>query len=88
MGHSKISSKREAYSDTCLPQQTRNISNVQSNLALKGARIRTKFKVHKKFKNQRDQSRNRDYKSIEKTTNQINETKSWFFEKLNKIQPD
>ena len=35
MGHSKSSSKREAYSDTSLPQDTRKISNKQPNLTPK-----------------------------------------------------
>ena len=31
MGHGKISSKREVYTYTSLPQETRNISSKQSN---------------------------------------------------------
>ena len=31
MGYSKSSSKREVYSNTILPQETRNISNKQPN---------------------------------------------------------
>ena len=34
MGCSKSSSKREVYSNTVLPQETRNISNKQPNLTL------------------------------------------------------
>ena len=37
---SKSSSKREVYSSTSLPQETRNISYKQSNLTLKGSRER------------------------------------------------
>ena len=40
MGHSKSSSKREVYSYTSLPQETRKISNKQSNLTPKGTRER------------------------------------------------
>ena len=40
MGCSKSSSKREVYSNTSLPQETRNISNKQSNLTPKGTRER------------------------------------------------
>ena len=36
----KSSSKREIYSDTGLPQETRKISNKQSNLAPKKTRIK------------------------------------------------
>ena len=40
MGHSKSSAKREVYSNTSLPQETRNISNKQPNLAPKAIRER------------------------------------------------
>ncbi len=35
MGYSKSSSKREVYSNTTLPEETRKISNKQPNLAPK-----------------------------------------------------
>ena len=38
MGCSKSSPKREVYSNTILPQETRKISNKQSNLTPKGTR--------------------------------------------------
>ena len=40
MGCSKSSPKREVYSNTILPQETRNISNKQPNLTPKGTRER------------------------------------------------
>ena len=40
MGYSKSSSKREVYSNTTLPQETRNISNKQPNLTPKAIRER------------------------------------------------
>ena len=40
MGCSKSSSKREVYSNTILPQETRKISNKISNLTSKGTRER------------------------------------------------
>ena len=40
MGCSKSSSKREVYSNTLLPQETRNISNKQLNLTPKAIRER------------------------------------------------
>ena len=42
MGCSKSSSKREVYSNTILPQETRNTSNKQPNLTPKAIRERTK----------------------------------------------
>ena len=41
MGFSKRSSKREDYSNTILPQETRNNSNKQPNLTPKAIRERT-----------------------------------------------
>ena len=38
MGHSKSSSKREVYSNSISPQETRKISNKQSNPTLKTTR--------------------------------------------------
>ena len=40
MGCSKSSSKREVYSNTILPQETRNISNKQPKLTPKAIRER------------------------------------------------
>ena len=48
MGFNKSSSKREVYSNTTLPQETRNISNKQPNLtpkAIRERRTRKKPKV-------------------------------------------
>ena len=42
LGCSKSSSKREVYSNTILPQETRNISNKQPSLTLKTIRERRK----------------------------------------------
>ena len=44
MGCSKSSSKREVYSNTILPQETRKISNKQTNLTPKAIRERRKKK--------------------------------------------
>ena len=45
MGFSKSSSKREVYSNTSLPEETRKISNKQSNLTPKGTRERRTNKI-------------------------------------------
>ena len=44
---SKSSSKKEVYSNTILPQETRKISNKQSNLTPKGKKNRQKPKLVK-----------------------------------------
>ena len=41
MGCRKHSSKREVYSNTIVPQETRNISNKQPNLTPKAIREKT-----------------------------------------------
>ena len=49
VGWSKSSSKREVYSNTILPQETRNISNKQPNLTPKATREeQTKPKVSRR----------------------------------------
>ena len=47
MGCSKSSSKREVYSNTILPRETRNISNKKPNLTAKAIRERRKKKSPK-----------------------------------------
>ena len=47
MGCSKSSSKREVYSYTSLPQDTRKISNKQSNLTPKGTTERRTNKTQR-----------------------------------------
>ena len=91
MGHGKSSSKREVYSfqqtrspTTTLPQETRTNTNKQPNLTPKATREgRTnKTQSQQKERNHKDQSRHREMK---KTIEKINETKSWFFEEINKM---
>ena len=86
MGCSKSSSKREVYSNTSLPQETRKISNKQSNHRLKG--------LEKEEQTKPSVSRRKEIIKIraeineietKKTITKINKTKSWFFEKINKI---
>ena len=61
MGHSKSSSKREVYSNSISPQETRKISNKQSNPTLKTTRERRTKKTRSQWKeiNHKDQSRNK-----------------------------
>ena len=61
MGCSKSNSKREVYRNTSLPQETRKISNKQSNFTPKGTRERrtNKTQSQQKERNHKDQSRNK-----------------------------
>ena len=61
MGCSKSSSKREVYSNTNLPQETRKISKKQLNHTLKAIRERKtkKPQSQQKERNHKDQIRNK-----------------------------
>ena len=86
MGCSKRSSKREVYGNTILPQETRNISNKQPNLTLKAIRERTTRnpKVSRRKEIIKIISEIKE-KQMKETIAKITKTKSWFFEKINKI---
>ena len=85
MGCSKSSSKRKVYSNTILPQEPRKICNIQSNLTPKGTRERkTKSKVTRRKEIIKIRAEINEIET-KKTTGKINKTKSWFFEKINKI---
>ena len=86
MGRSKSISKREVYSNSISPQETKIISNEQSNPTLKTTRERRTNKTQSQQKERIIEIR-AEIKEIEtkKTVAKINKTKSWFFEKINKI---
>ena len=86
MGSSKSSAKREVYSYTSLPKETRKISNKQSNLTPKGTRERRTNKTQICRRKEIIKTRAEiNEKEMKETIAKINETKSWFFEKINKI---
>ena len=86
MGCSKSCSKREAYSNTILPQETRKTLNRQPNFAPKiTGKRRTK---NPKISRRKEIIKNRaeiNEKEMKETIVKISKTKSWFFEKINKI---
>ena len=87
------SSKRKVYSDTILPQETRKIRNKHLTLHLKQLekeeQTKPKFSRRKEIIKIREEINEIETK---KTIEKINETKIWFFEKINKndknLQPD
>ena len=81
---SKSSSKKEVYSNALLPQETRNILNKQPNLTPKAIRERrTKYpKLAEEIIKIRSEINGKKMKEM---IAKINKTKSWFFEKVNKI---
>ena len=86
MGRSKSSSKREVYSNSVSPQETRKISNKQLTLHLKKLEKeeQTKPKVNRRKEIIKIRAEVNEIET-KKTIEKISETKSWFFEKINKI---
>ena len=85
MGCSKSSPKREVYNNTILPQETRKTLNRQPNLTPKTTGKRrtkeTKINRRKEIIKIWAEINEKEMKTIVK----MNKTKSWFFEKINKI---
>ena len=82
MGCSKSSSKREVYSNTILPQETRKTSSIKSNFTTKkkmGQEEQKKISRRKKIIKIRTEI---NEKEMKETIVKINKTKSWFFEKI------
>ena len=86
MGCSKSSSKREVYSNTILPQETRKISNKQPNLTPRAIR---EGRTNKPKVSRRKEIIKIRWEIIEKEMKEmiakINKTKSCFFEKIKLI---
>ena len=87
MGCSKSSSKREVYSSTILPQETRKTLNRQHNFTTKaiGKRRRTKYPKIIRRKEIIKIRAEINEKEMKEAIVNINKTKSWFFDKINKI---
>ena len=84
MGCSKGSSKREVYSNTILPQETSQINNLTLHLK----QLEEKEQKTPKVSRRKETIKIRaeiNKKEMKETIAKINKTKSWFFEKINKI---
>ena len=87
MACSKSSSKREVYHNTILPQETRKTLNKQPNFTPKTTEKR-RTKKPPKISRRKDIIKIRaetNEKEMKETIVKINKTKTWFFEKINKI---
>ena len=80
MGCSKSSSKREVYSNTILPQ----INNLTLHLKELEKEEQTKSKVSRRKEIIQVRAEINEIET-KKTIAKINKTKSWFFEKADKI---
>ena len=87
MGCNKSSSKRKVYGSTSLPQEIRKISNKQPNLTPKELEKeeQTKPKVSRRKEIIKIRAEINEIET-KKTTENISETKSWFFEKIKLIK--
>ena len=86
MGCNKSSSKREIYSNTTLSQETRKTSNRQPNFTPKttGKRRTNKTcKISRRNETKKIKAEISE-KEMKETIVKINNTKSWFFEKISK----
>ena len=84
---SKSSYKREVYNNTILPQETRKTSNRQSYFTPKTTgkrRTKRKHKISLRKEIIKIQAEINE-KEMKEPIVKINKTKSWFFEKVNKI---
>jgi len=81
---SRSRSKRKVYSNTSSPLETRKSLNKQANFTSKADREQTTPKVSRRKEIIKIRAAINEIKT-KKTTEKINETKSWFFEKINKI---
>ena len=80
--------RREVHSNTFLPQETRKITNEQPNFIPKATREREKTNKKTKVSRRKETIKIRaEINEIEtkETIEKINETKSQFFQKVNKI---
>ena len=85
MRHCKSSAKGKVHSNTGLPQETREKSN---NLTLHLKQLETKEIMNPRVSRRKEVLKIRaeiNAKETKDTIAKINKTKSWFFERINKI---
>ena len=82
MGHSEDSPEREVHSDTSLPREDRKISNKQPNPTSERTRGKAKPRVSKRKEIIKIRAELNDIET-KSTIVRINESRSWFFEKIN-----
>ena len=85
MGHYKSSAKRKVHSNTGIPQETRKKSN---NLTLHLKRLEKEEMENPRVSRRKEILKIRaeiNAKETKETIAKINKAKSWFFERINKI---
>ena len=84
MGCNKSSSKMKVYSNTILPQETRKTSNRQPNFIPKQLEKEEQMKISGRKEIIKIQAEINE-KEMKETIVKTNKSKSWSFEKINKI---
>ena len=85
MGHSKGSPEGEVHRDTGLPKKDKGISNKQPNpTSVRTRGTTTKPRVSRRKEITKIRAELNDIET-ERTVQRINNSRSWFFEKINKI---
>ena len=86
MGHYKSSAKRKVHSNTGIPQETRKKSN---NLTLHLKRLEKEEMENPRVSRRKEILKIRaeiNAKETKEAIAKINKVKSWFFERINKIE--
>ena len=84
IGYSESSSKREVYSNTILPQETKKHQIDNLTAPKTTGKRRTKKKISRRKEIIKIWAEINE-KEMKETMVKINKTKSWFLEKINKI---
>ena len=84
MGHSKSSSKREVYSNSISPQEKSQMNNLTLHLKQLEKEKQRKPKISRRKEIEKIRAEINEIE-MKKTITMINKTKSWFFEKIKKI---
>ena len=82
MGHYKSSAKRKVHSSTGIPQETRKKSN---NLTLRLKQLEKEEMKKPRVSRRKEILKIRAEINAKETIAKINKAKSWFFERINKI---
>ena len=88
MGHSKSNSKKEVYSNAILSQETNERKSKINNLTLHLKQLEKEEQKNPKVSRRKKIIKIRseiNEKEMKETIAKINKIKSWFFEKINKI---
>ena len=86
MGHSEGSPDKEVHRNIGPPKKDRNISNKQPNPMLTKTQGKTTKTAQSKQKDGNNQDQRKlNYIDTKSTILRINKSRSWFFEKINKI---